>query len=93
MNFDFNVDPDPAFHSNAEPNATTCVWILQDSILSLKASIVSVHSPQRLYFEPLKLLNFDLSVDPDLAFHSKTDPDPAPKKNADPDPQPWSMPV
>jgi hypothetical protein len=47
-------------------------------------SIVSVHGPPRLYFEP-KLLNFEF-VDPDLVFLSSTDPDPAPKINANPDP-------
>ncbi len=34
----------------------------------------------RLYFEPLKLLNFDFNSDP-------ADPDPASKNNVDPDPQ------
>ncbi len=40
-------------------------------------------------FEPIKLLNFDYSADPDLAFHSIADPDPghdpqpAFKNNAD----------
>jgi hypothetical protein len=28
---------------------------------------VSAHGPPRLYFEPLKLLNFDLNADPDPA--------------------------
>jgi hypothetical protein len=37
--------------------------------LSLQESIVSVHSPPRLCFEPLKLLNFDSNAYPDLAFH------------------------
>jgi hypothetical protein len=44
-----------------------------------QASIVSVNSPTRLYFEPIKFLNFDFKEDsdPDLAFHSNADPDPA----------------
>jgi hypothetical protein len=37
---------------------------------------VSVHSPPRLYFEPLKLLNFDSNAYPDLAFLSNVAPDP-----------------
>jgi hypothetical protein len=35
--------------------------------------------PLRLYFEPLKLLNFDINRDPDPAFHSNANPDPVPK--------------
>jgi hypothetical protein len=31
----------------------------------------------RLYFEPLKILNFDCNADPDPAFYSNADPDPA----------------
>ncbi len=47
---------------------------------------MSVHGPQRLYFEPLKLLNLDSNADPDTAFNSNADPDPGPayKNNADP---------
>jgi hypothetical protein len=46
---------------------------------------VSVHDPLRLYFENLKLLNFDFNADQDLAFHSSADPGPdqASKNNAD----------
>ncbi len=39
--------------------------------------------PSRLYFEPLKLLNFDSNRDPDPAFHSNSNPDTASKNNAD----------
>jgi hypothetical protein len=49
---------------------------------------VSVHGPLRLYFEPLKLLNFDFHTDPDPAVHTDADPDPAFKNNVDPDPEP-----
>jgi hypothetical protein len=35
---------------------------------------VSVHGPPRLYFERLKLLNFDFHSDPDPAFHSNANP-------------------
>jgi hypothetical protein len=46
---------------------------------------VSVHGPAGLYFEPLKLLNFDFNADPYQAFHYNPDPDsdPASKNNAD----------
>ncbi len=37
-----------------------------------------VHCPPRLCFDPLKLLNFALHVDPDPAFHFYADPDPQP---------------
>jgi hypothetical protein len=41
----------------------------------------------RLHFEPLKPLNFDFNVDPDLAFHSNAipDSDSSLQNNADPD--------
>ncbi len=47
-----------------------------------------MHGPLLLYFEILKLLNFDFNADPypDPAFHSHADSDPASKNNADPDP-------
>ncbi len=53
---------------------------------------VSVHVPLRLYFNPLKLFNFDLNPDLDLAFHFNADHDqyPAFKNNTDPDPDPQS---
>jgi hypothetical protein len=35
-----------------------------------------------LYFETLMILNFDVTADPDPAFHSDADPDPASKNNA-----------
>jgi hypothetical protein len=40
--------------------------------LSLHVSIVSIHGPPRLYFEPVKLLTFVFKVDPvpDLTFDS-----------------------
>jgi hypothetical protein len=43
--------------------------------LSLHASIVSVHDPRCLRFEPLKLLKFDWNADPDPSFHFNADPD------------------
>ncbi len=45
---------------------------------------MSIHDPPRLCFEPPKLLNFDLYVDQDPAFHSNADFDPASKNDADP---------
>jgi hypothetical protein len=45
---------------------------------------VNVKCPPRFYFEPLKLLNFDLIADPDASFHSNSDPEPAFQNNADP---------
>jgi hypothetical protein len=45
--------------------ATTGPLILRGSILSLQASIVSVHGTPWFYFQPLKLLNFDFNADPD----------------------------
>jgi hypothetical protein len=62
---------------------------MMPSIFSLQACIVSVHGHPQLYFEPLKLLNFDFNADPDPDFHFNADPGPASKNNADPDPQPW----
>jgi hypothetical protein len=44
--------------------------------LSLQASISSVRGPLKLYFEPLKLLNFDFNADPDATFYSNANPDP-----------------
>jgi hypothetical protein len=35
--------------------------------LNLQACLLHVHRPPRLYFEPLKLLNFDFDADTDLA--------------------------
>ncbi len=57
---------------------------LQGSIVSLHASIVSVHGCPRLHFQLLKLLNLDFIADPDPAFHSYEDPDPAPQNDAHP---------
>ncbi len=83
--FPFNADQDPAFPFNADPDPAhlkvmgTSLWILQGSTLSLQASIdLFLFSPQ-LYFEPLKLSNFDFNVDPDPAF-----PHLAEKTNAGP---------
>ncbi len=44
--------------------------------MSFQASILSVYGPPRLFFEPLKLLNFDFNADPVPAFHSNSDQDP-----------------
>jgi hypothetical protein len=69
----------------------TGLQTLHRSILSLQASLVSVHGPPRLHFEPIKFQKFDLNADPDSdpAIRSNADPDPAVKNNADPDPLSW----
>ncbi len=73
----FNADPDPTFHLNADPDPLQGDRNLRPlSILSLRASIVTAHSP-RINLEPLKLLNFDFNADPDPAS-KKTGPDPQP---------------
>jgi hypothetical protein len=86
--FHFNADPDPAFHFNADPESgsrscsskqcesvSTGLYTLQGSILSLHASLMSVHGPPRRHFELLKLLNLFFNANPDPAFHSNTDPE------------------
>ncbi len=84
------VDPDLTFHINAYPEPDLASHLsdaylrplglqtLQGSIFSLRASILSIHGPLRLLFEPLKLLNFDFNSDPDSEL------DPAFPFNADP---------
>ncbi len=68
----FNADPDPGFHFNADP----AFQLNTDT----DPALLGLHCERpRLYFEPKKLLNSDLNVDPD----------PASKVNSDPDPQPW----
>jgi hypothetical protein len=39
---------------------------------------VRVQGPTLLYFEPIKLLNFDFNADSDPAFRSNAEPDPDP---------------
>jgi hypothetical protein len=67
--------------------------VCDHGLKTLQASIVSVHGPQRLYFEPVKLLKFDFNADPEPVFQSNADPYPASKnyadQSADPDPQTW----
>ncbi len=99
--FNFDADPDPTFQFNTGPDMNQdpdpvfikvmqiCDHYLQtphDSILSLHASIVSVHGSSKCYvFKPLLLLNFYYHADPDMdpAFHSNADLDPASQNNAD----------
>ncbi len=45
---------------------------------------MSVHGPPRLYFEPLKLLNFNFNAEQHSAFYSNKDPDKASKNYAYP---------
>ncbi len=63
-------------------NHCTGLLTLQGSILSLYASIVSIHGPLWLYCQLLKILNFEFNADPDPAFHSNVDP--ACHNNTDP---------
>ncbi len=51
--------------------------------MSLQAPIMSVHGPLRLYFEPIKLLNFNSNADPDPAFNSNANPDAGSSNNMD----------
>jgi hypothetical protein len=55
--------------------------------MSLHYSLVSVHGPSLLLFEPLKISNLDFNADPDPGFHSNADP--VSQNNADPDLEPW----
>jgi hypothetical protein len=81
-NTSMRIRNDPAFHLNADPDPLQGDSNLRPlSILSLRASNVSVHSPSRLNF---KALEFDFNADLDPAFHSNVDPDPSSKNNADP---------
>jgi hypothetical protein len=75
------------FHFNALPNQNppphrsdknllrlvVCVQTLPGSILSLYASIMSVHDTPRLHVEPLQILNFDFKADPDQVSHANKD--------------------
>ncbi len=72
--FHFNADPDPSFHFN-QSHHQYHIDVHRDHLssiphpmlhLSLRALIVSVKDPPLLYFEPLKLLNFDFNADQDL---------------------------
>jgi hypothetical protein len=49
-------------------SATIGIQTLQAVILSLHASILNVHGPPRVHFEPAS--DFDFNGDPDPAFHS-----------------------
>jgi hypothetical protein len=87
----FNADPDPAFHClmRIRIQIFTSVQIRIQILLLIKmmgiyeASILRVHSPRRLYFEPLWLLNFDFNAVSDPAFHF----------NAAPHQSDWNLPT
>ncbi len=83
-----NPDPNPVFHFNADQDLAPypsevilrplLVYRLYKApISSLRASFMSAHDHPRHYFDPLKLLNFDINADPDPAIHCNVDPDPA----------------
>jgi hypothetical protein len=91
---DPHANPNPSLHFNADPDpGFTLMRLWEYATTGLQTPpvlhFVSVHGPTRLYFEPLKLLNFDLIADPDPAFQSNKDLDPALENNANPDPQLW----
>jgi hypothetical protein len=75
-----DLGPDPAFHLNAARSSSSDEKLL--SMAQFRASRLP-----RLYFESLKLLNFDFNADPDPSCYSDADPDQASKNNAAPDPQ------
>ncbi len=92
---DFNADPDPAFHCNADPDLDPAFNFnsVRNRILSfIKVSESAIIGRQTLHgsIQPLTLLNFDFTADPDPSFHFNAGPDPdlASRNNADPDPQP-----
>jgi hypothetical protein len=65
-----NQDPASAFHFNADPDshqresAITGLQILHDFTLNLHASILSIHGPPRIHFQPLKasLMRFRIQL-------------------------------
>jgi hypothetical protein len=77
-------DPDPAFHFNADPDPApghhrdrTCDhWSMEPPGFHFEPP--GFHCERlRLYFSPVKLLNFDFNANPYSAFHFYADPDPA----------------
>ncbi len=72
--FHFNADPDPAFHFKAGPDPDSAPYEndanLRPLAHSLQTSILSVHGPPRLHFEPQKLLY--------KTMRTHADPDPTP---------------
>jgi len=92
-----HADPDPSFrfNLNSAPDLTL-MWIRilllikaaaglktpQGPNLNLYTSIVSVHGPLWLHFEPLKLQNFDFNVVPNPASQNNVVPDTQPSSEA-----------
>jgi hypothetical protein len=54
--FHFHADPDPAPHQSDANLRSLVNRTSRAPILSFRASIVSVHGPPQLYFEPLTLI-------------------------------------
>ncbi len=84
---------DPAFRSDADLDLTAFQSdgnLRQLGYRPSRASYLASSPPLwtstalRLYFQPLKLLNFDFNADPDLGFYPDADPDPASKNSAEP---------
>jgi hypothetical protein len=74
----------PWLHLYLHTFISECPWPSMAPFWASIPSLVNVHGPPLLHFEPLKLLNFDSNADPDPAFYSNADPDPASRSNADP---------
>ncbi len=96
------ADPDPTFEYNSDSDLDPAahqsyanlqhLLVYRTSIalyLSLRATIVSIHRPPWLHFEPLKLLYFDFNPDP--SFHCNAGPDLTSQNNADPAPDPQPL--
>jgi hypothetical protein len=84
--YHFNADPDQALFQS-DRNLRQLVYRPAGASAPFLASLPStegVHGTPRLYFEPLKFLNFGSNTDPDPVFPFNADPDPVLKNNSDP---------
>ncbi len=73
------MGPDPDLDPVLDPAFFILMWIQIPLLIKVMRICDQCYIPSGLHFDPLKLLNFDFTADPDLDFPS----------NADPDPQPW----
>jgi hypothetical protein len=71
--FHFDTDPDPTFHSDADPKTYPTTHFFPDFNLTM------------LQNDPLSLPPFHFDADSDHAFHFDADPDPDFHFDADPD--------
>jgi hypothetical protein len=58
----YNTDPDPDFLFNSDPDPALHQGDAILRVATLHASILSVHGPPRLNFEPRELLNFFIQL-------------------------------